>query len=42
MYVFAVERSGHEPVFGASEELTGFHLKSCNDDKAPMKPLATP
>ncbi len=41
-YVAPVERSGHVPVFVALEELTGLHLKTCNDDKAPMKPLATP
>ncbi len=34
----AVERSGHEPVFGALGELTGLHLKICNNNKAPIKP----
>ncbi len=29
-------------VFGDLEKLTRLHLKYCNDDKAPMKPLATP
>ncbi len=40
--VVAVERSGHMGLFGALEELTGLHLTSCNDDKAPMKPLGSP
>ncbi len=41
-YVVAVKQTGHELVFGALKELTGLHLKSSNDEKAPMKPLATP